>query len=110
MTSPFPARAGGAADAAYAVVPGVRIVLFDDEAVVFNPFSWETHVLNAAATLVLEELSHRPCSPGDVAALLSEALDDSERPDAASHATRLLDELSSLRLITSRADARRRPD
>jgi PqqD family protein of HPr-rel-A system len=86
-------------DPPYELAPAVRVVLLDDEAVVFNPFSWETHVLNAAAALVLERIVAGPCHASEVEALLAEALDPSERAQAASHAERLLHDLGSLRLI-----------
>jgi PqqD family protein of HPr-rel-A system len=84
--------------------------MFDDESVVFNPFSWETHVLNPAATLVLEALRRGPCRAADVSALLAEALDEAERAQAQEHAERLLREFGTLRLIAPAHDAGRRAD
>lgn len=81
------------------LVAGVRVVTLDDEAVVFNPFSWETHLLNPAAALLLERLQASPCSEGELAALLAEALDEAERPLADEHARRLVADLASLRLV-----------
>lgn len=88
----------------YALAPDVRLKFFDDEAVVFNPFTWETHVLNAAASLALEQVSARPCSCDDLERLLHEVLAEDEQPRAAEHARRLIGELAALRLIVPRPD------
>jgi PqqD family protein of HPr-rel-A system len=78
----------------------LRRATYDDEMVVFNPAAWTTHLLNAAATLVLEALIESPRSAEDIEALLREALDPAEAPDAHTHAARVLRELSSLGLVT----------
>ena len=94
----------------YALAPEVRLRRVDDDAVVFNPFSWETHLLNPAAALVLEQSALGDCTETGVAEVLAEVLDESERPHAEQHARQLLDELVSLRLLvetTARPDARR---
>lgn len=90
--------------------PGSRFLLFDDEAVVFNAFSWETHVLNPSATLVVDRLLDGACNQAEIEGLLTEVLDESERALAADHAERLLSDLRSMRLIVERripADASR---
>ena len=94
----------------YALSTGLRIQRLDEDAVVFNPFSWETHLLNPAAALVLEHSALGDCTETGVAEILAEVLDNSERPSAEQHARQLLDELVSLRLLvetTARPDARR---
>jgi PqqD family protein of HPr-rel-A system len=83
----------------YRAAPALRICDFDDETVVFNPLSWETHVLNPAAAAVLELLQEAPRSLDDVEAFLAEALDPDEACAAHDHAQRVLEELSELRLI-----------
>ena len=94
----------------YVAAPDLRVVPLDDEAVVFNPFSWETHVLNPAAALVLDIAADAPCSAADIAEVFAEVLDDDERPRAAEHAHSVLAQLLGLRLLTERpldADAGR---
>jgi len=94
----------------YVATPDLRVVPLDDEAVVFNPFSWETHVLNPAAALVLDIAAEGPCSAADIAEVFAEVLDDDERPRAAEHAHSVLAQLLGLRLLTERpldADAGR---
>ena len=80
-------------------VEDVRLVDFDGDAVAFNPFSWETHLLNPAAALVIEMVAAAPCSESDVAQMLADVLEASERPRAADHARRVLRELIGLRLL-----------
>jgi PqqD family protein of HPr-rel-A system len=88
---------------ALAVSPGVVIRTFDDDAVVFNPFSWETHLLNPAAALVLELVAAGVCTEHSVCDALLEVLEETERPRAAEHARNLLNELVSLRLLVEQA-------
>jgi PqqD family protein of HPr-rel-A system len=83
----------------YAVAPGVRLCILDDEAIVFNPFSWETHLLNCAAALALDMASSGPCTEATIHALLAEVLDEQERPRAAEHARELVQQLLALRLL-----------
>ena len=53
--------------------PDLRILRFDDESVVFNPFLWHTHLLNAAAALILDALEEEgPASAADLAAALGD--------------------------------------
>lgn len=77
----------------------MRLVDLDGEGVAFNPFSWETHLLNPAAALVLEMVAAAPRTEADVARMLADVLDESERPRAADHAQRVLRELIGLRLL-----------
>lgn len=102
--------AAARAQAGYALAPGVRMLSLDDDAVVFNPFSWETHVLNAAAALVLDLASERPCTLAGLGDAFAELLSAEEQPRAEEHARRLLGELVSLRLLVEsmpQADAGR---
>ena len=80
-------------------VEDVRVVDFDGDAVAFNPFSWETHLLNPAAALVLGMAAAAPCTEADVAQTLEDVLEESERSRAPDHAQRLLRELIGLRLL-----------
>ncbi|MCX8113647.1 MAG: HPr-rel-A system PqqD family peptide chaperone [Burkholderiaceae bacterium] len=72
---------------------------FGDEFVVFNPLSWDAHLLNAAAAAVLDLLAEAPHTETDVAAFLQETLLDSEREAAPEHARQLLEELIRLGLV-----------
>ena len=83
----------------FAVAPGLRVAWLDDDAIVFNPFSWETHLLNPAAALVLDFASTGPCSEAGIVEVLAEALDEGERGRAAGHAHRVLEQLLGLRLL-----------
>lgn len=83
----------------FAAADGLRIRELDDEAVVFEPVSWDAHLLNPAAHAVLELLLAGPRSEAEVAAFLHDALQPAERASAAEHARRLLGDLQSLRLI-----------
>jgi PqqD family protein of HPr-rel-A system len=76
------------------------VLRFDDEALVFNPASWETHFLNESAAYVLEALLERPRSVEEiVAAVAAEAT----VPDRFGHQVEaLLHQLESLGLV--RAD------
>ena len=83
----------------FAAVQPLRSLGFDDEAVVFDPVSWDAHVLNAAAAAVLELLVESPHSEAEVATFLLEALRPEEQPKAGDHASRLIQELLSLGLV-----------
>lgn len=83
----------------FAAVDDLRLRLFDDEAVVFDPFSWDAHLLNPAAIAVLELLLETPRSEDDLADFLEKTLRPDERPLAPAHARRLVGELQALGLI-----------
>lgn len=83
----------------YSVVDGLRVRYFDDEAVVFDPLSWDAHLLNPAAMAVLEFLLEAPRPGSDIASLLEEALRPGEQAQADVHARRLIDHLLVLGLI-----------
>jgi PqqD family protein of HPr-rel-A system len=82
----------------YAAAPGVRMLEFGDEWIVFNPLSWDAHLLNAAAGVVLEQLGAQPQTEAEVADYLRELLMDAERAQALSSARRLIGELVQLGL------------
>lgn len=86
--------------ARFAVSPDVRVVWFEDEAVVFCPFSWETHLLNATAAAVLEFGSDTPFSEEEMGNALAEGLADAERGNALAFARAAIRELLELRLLT----------
>lgn len=72
---------------------------FEDEAVVFDPLSWDAHLLNPAAIAVLELLLEAPRSEDVIAAFLREALQPEEQPQASAHAQQLISELRALGLV-----------
>jgi PqqD family protein of HPr-rel-A system len=74
---------------------GIRIQRFDDEALVFNPVTWETHLLNGVAVRVLDGLSAGPRAEEE----LVEALRGIERDPARGEIGRFLRELDSLGLV-----------
>jgi len=77
--------------------PDLRILRFDDESVVFNPFLWHTHLLNASAALVLDLLEEGPAAAEELAAALT---DESGAPAiAVEQVEKLLEELAGLALV-----------
>lgn len=83
----------------YTAAEGIRVLDFGDESVVFNPLSWDAHLLNAAAAGILDLLGEGPRSASELEIILREVLLESERPQAALHAQRLLQELAQLGLV-----------
>jgi PqqD family protein of HPr-rel-A system len=77
----------------------LRAVALDDELVVFNPTTWETHILNAAAAVVLDALAERPRTAQQVADLLQDSICVEEASHTGRWATDLLSQLESLSLI-----------
>jgi PqqD family protein of HPr-rel-A system len=75
----------------------------DDGLAVFNPTSWDTHLLNGAAAAVLQFIEQAPRTESEVTLLLEELLEDQSRPQAADHSAAVLAELLRLRLIRSSA-------
>jgi PqqD family protein of HPr-rel-A system len=78
---------------------GLRILDLGDEAVVFDDRSWDAHLLNAAASAVLDLLLQAPHSAREIEDFLREALRPEEQSEASGHARRLLAELASLGLV-----------
>jgi len=79
--------------------PDVRVVRFGTEAVVFNPLSWETHLLNETAAHVVESLRRGPRSVDELAAALVEDLEPESAPEIyADQIAVLMDELEAFGL------------
>jgi PqqD family protein of HPr-rel-A system len=78
---------------------GVRVASLGDEVVVFNPFTWETHLLNPAAALVFERVREGGCTRTAAYEVLAEALERSEAALAGEYADRMLRDFASLGLI-----------
>lgn len=49
----------------------VKLFTFDDEVAAFNPVTWDTHLLDASAALVLEALSRGPADSIEIDRLLT---------------------------------------
>jgi PqqD family protein of HPr-rel-A system len=78
------------------------VLRLDDEALVFNPASWETHFLNESAACVLEALLERPRSVEEIVAAVA-IESESTVPEGFGHQVEaLLHQLESLGLV--RAD------
>jgi PqqD family protein of HPr-rel-A system len=88
----------------FAAVAGLRVRHLDNEAIVFDPLSWDAHVLNPAALAVLELIQERARSGAEIVSFLCDVLRADEQPRASFHARRLLEELRSLGLIRSDQD------
>ena len=67
--------------------------------VVFQPSSWNVHVLNPAATAILSLLMESPHSAEEIADFLSDVLEPEQQPMAAEHSRRILDDLRSLGVV-----------
>ena len=76
---------------------GTRVRRFGDEAVVFNPVTWETHLLNGVAVRVLDGLFSGPRPEAELVAGVCEGLVEgpASMPDEIG---RFLEELRSLGL------------
>jgi PqqD family protein of HPr-rel-A system len=83
----------------FAAIEGIRAFDFGDECIVFNPISWDAHLLNAASMAVLELFSAEPQTPQDIENFLREMLLEEDRKDAAMHTQRLLEQLLRLGLL-----------
>jgi len=83
----------------YAAVADLRIREFEDAALVFQPLSWDAHLLNPAAMAVLELCMEGAPTQLDVEQFLADALEAGSRHGAAEHAALLLDELTRLGVI-----------
>jgi len=72
--------------------------VFDDEVAVFNPVTWDTHLLDASAAAVLEALARGSATPADIGRLLS-GHRAAHGVGAAQLAQVLVDQLASAGLI-----------
>lgn len=97
-------RSSTSPEVRFASVAGLTVRHLDNEAIVFDPLSWDAHVLNPAALAVLELLQERARSEAEIVSFLLDVLLAEEQPQAASHARRLLEDLKSLGLIRSDQD------
>lgn len=83
----------------YRATPNLQVVHYDEESVVFNPVTWDTHVLNAAAAEVLALCAEAGCTLEQVEQALKVWLNADEAEHAHAHATQTLESLSALGLI-----------
>jgi PqqD family protein of HPr-rel-A system len=71
---------------------------FDDGALVFNPLTWDTHLLNPAATQIMDALRTAPCDSDALAsALLGERETDAE--ERAAYAAQVAATLAEMAVI-----------
>jgi len=80
--------------------PAIRTIPLDDELVVFNPVTWETHLLNAAGAQVFEALLERALTFGDLHAELEAFRAGQGEPVRDDQVEALLAELEELGLVT----------
>ena len=92
-------------DSRFAAVADLKTVDYDEESVVFNDATWETHVLNAAAAEVLSMTIEAPRSVQDITQALKPLLDADDAAGAHEHAARIVDELQALGLLAGQGDA-----
>jgi PqqD family protein of HPr-rel-A system len=82
-----------------------RVRALDGEAAVFNPVTWQTHLLNDAGALVLDALRAAPRTEDEIVALLADAAGPDEPETVVRDAVRrLLAELESSGLAELRRD------
>ena len=97
----MPDRTPGATDPRWrACHPTIRSVPLDDELAVFNPVSWETHLLNPGGAQVFEVLLERAASIRELRAELEALRADEGEPIRDEQIEALLAELEDLGLIT----------
>lgn len=79
------------------------VLRFDDEALVFNPATWETHLLNESASLVLAALAGGARSVEEIVADVAGAGEVEVPEGFAEQVRELLGQLESLGLVAARA-------
>lgn len=78
----------------------VRFRRFDAEALVFNPLTWETHLLTGKAASVLACLLRSPASIDELVQSMADSWDEGTPPDVRRESvSRVLEELRDLELI-----------
>jgi PqqD family protein of HPr-rel-A system len=75
-----------------------KLFAFDDEVAAFNPVTWNTHLLDASAAIVLEALARAPATARSIEPLLA-GCRAAEGTDASRLTAALLDELLGAGLI-----------
>jgi PqqD family protein of HPr-rel-A system len=81
----------------------IAVLRFDDEALVFNPATWETHLLNESASLVLGTLLEGPRSVDDIVATVTRVSDAAVPDGFPEQVVDLLGQLESLGLVSASA-------
>ena len=85
---------------------GIRIQRFDDDALVFNPITWETHLLNGVGMRVLDALAAGPRREVElVAELYGGDADDADFASKRDEIARFLDDLATLGLAEAVEEA-----
>jgi PqqD family protein of HPr-rel-A system len=71
-----------------------------DETVLFNPAAWTTHYLNAAASILFDELAAGPRSEDELAVTLGAAYDEpADAPGLRTQVAAALRDLASIDLV-----------
>lgn len=83
----------------YRAAPELTVIDYEEESVLFNARTWETHLLNAAAAEVLALCARTPCSLQHIAQALAQWLTPEEAVHASGHAEQIVETLLGLRLI-----------
>lgn len=83
----------------WCAVEGLRWHALDDEFVVFNPLTWDAHLLNASAAALLQHLSQRAAAQEEVSALMQELLAEDAAARAVELTATLLGDLQQLGLV-----------
>jgi PqqD family protein of HPr-rel-A system len=76
-----------------------RVRRFGDEALVFNPLSWETHLVNLSVARVIEALVHGHKSEVELGATLANEEGGTVVEDARNEIRGVLRQLESLGLV-----------
>lgn len=97
-------QADGVSEVRWRLSPtGERALIerFDDQIILFNPASWNTHYLNAAASIMFDELAGGARTVAELAAALGETFaDPADSPELATHVEAALRDLVSIGLVT----------
>ncbi len=94
-----------------ALEEGAKLKPFDRELLVFNPVSWETHLLNEGGALVVAMLADGPQTVEQIQHAYRLALpDDESRNSCDAAVVSLLSQLSDLGLIRQGPPAGRNAD
>jgi PqqD family protein of HPr-rel-A system len=75
---------------------------FDDEIALFDPISWDTHILTPAGAAIFSELVLGPRSTAELQALFFDAADDPDAVELGPYFEQALDSLCAAGLVRPR--------
>ena len=87
----------------FRATPALRVRNVEDGALVFDPLSWDVHLLNPAAALVLRAVMSECRSAAQIADILQGAQADADSATVHRWTDTAVDELESLGLIEREA-------